>query len=403
MPQIIKKQENFLGIYTFHYNSYKAHVDLDTIHNRHMSKTINFNIESDEENPIKYGYKPGKGLVKFNQYNGSIEDTNVLGELLSTDDKEPKKLAKFFMSYGSLFYNEKFSFTKFEFTTLTKVVDRLRWCVELMSQICEPKTRNYKKLLKLILCLFFGPDIEIRNHNKALFYQRKHELKDELTTHVVSGSSYQFLGQSTDQLDENDYNRLTSSSFEFGDDIFGNQTIAYTDYEKYMDQSPYIPQTLNALAFLHFEDRNNKHIILWDLLFHFFKEYPELLISIKNFDFDKYDSSEIKIDDIYKEAIIRVAKGMLATEINAHIKNVRPYYMFDALEPSWQVNDLITALYLSLFYMKPNVELVRKCQNPNCNNYFIVNTSSTRTKYCCTNCGNAMSQARYRTNHKYGK
>ena len=42
------------------------------------------------------------------------------------------------------------SFTKFEFTSLTKIVDRLRWCVELMSQICEPKTRNYKKLLKLI-------------------------------------------------------------------------------------------------------------------------------------------------------------------------------------------------------------------------------------------------------------
>ena len=403
MPKIVNSQENFLGIYTFSYNSFKAHVTIDTIHNRHWDKTINFNIEANIECPIKYGYKPGKGLVKFNQYNGAIEDSNVLGELLNTNNNDPKKLAKFLMTYGSLFSNEHYSFTKYDFTSLSLVVNRLRWSVELLSQICESKNRNYKKLFKLILLLFFEKDIEIRNHNKALIYQRKHELKQELFTHISSGSAYQYLAFYNEQKDDEITEESSTRTFDFEDSILGKQKILFSEYEKMMDHDPHIPETLNALAFLHFENRNDNHIILWDLLYHFFKDYPELVISINNLDFEKYDSHNIKINDVYKDAIVRVAKGMLATEINAHIKNVRPYFKFDVLEPSWKINDLITAFYLSLFYMKPNIELVRKCQNPNCNNYFVVSTSSTRTKYCCISCGNAVSQARYRANHKYGK
>lgn len=400
MPKISEKNQNLLGLYTFSYNSYQALVEVDTIHNNHTGagKTIYFNIEANRRCPIKYGYQPGKGLVKFNTDNGSIEDNNILGELLNVSRNEPKKLVKFFMKYGTLFINERYSFTKYNYSTLLKVIDRLRWTVELMSQICEPSQRNYKTLLKLIFCLFYDRDIEILNHNKICFYKRTNELKQELETHIRSGSSYQYLdngrAQANDEID------IETHTFEIEDCIYGKQTISIKEFEDIMGKSTRWTPTINALAFLHFENRNSKHIILWDLLYHFFKENREMQFQIEHLQFSQLDNHNFKIKDEFKEAILKVGKGMLASEINAHINNVRPQYSFDKLEPTWVVNDLITALYLSLFYMKPNVELIRKCQNPNCDRYFIIKTSSSRTKYCCTACGNAMAQARYRQNKK---
>ncbi len=35
--------------------------------------------------------------------------------------------------------------------------------------------------------------------------------------------------------------------------------------------------------------------------------------------------------------------------------------------------------------MKPGLELYRLCANPNCNQYFLVKTTSVRNKYCCPN------------------
>ena len=43
----------------------------------------------------------------MNLVTGAVEDSNVLGELLSVPANDTKKLSRFMNKYGSLFSNEK--------------------------------------------------------------------------------------------------------------------------------------------------------------------------------------------------------------------------------------------------------------------------------------------------------
>lgn len=38
-----------------------------------------------------------------------------------------------------------------------------------------------------------------------------------------------------------------------------------------------------------------------------------------------------------------------------------------------------------MFYLKPDLELYRQCANPRCQKYFLVKTTSTRTKFVVQN------------------
>lgn len=393
MPKIVKKQENFLGLYVFSFNSYEAEVKIDTIHESKTYTTNIFHIESLKDRPIKYGYQQGKGLVKFNPTNGSIEESNVLGELLSIADGDTKKLKSFISKYGSLFPIETHSYTKYNQADVFKVIKKLRNTIELMIQVCEPRQRDYKKLFKLIWELYNFSDLEIKTHNNRSYaYCRKNHIKDEFESFQTSGMAYQVFDQEEAQVDEE---FKETGTFKVSDIVYGEQEYTFKEYEELMTGKRWTPFFHN-LSYFHFDDRNNKYIHLWDLFFHFFRENPEQALHLKYNNFEEFDKPEFKIKKEYKDALLKIGKSMLSTEINEHLKTVRPLYNSDKLEPGWFVKDLITAFYLSIFYLKPNVELIRKCGNPNCDSYFVINTSSSRTKYCCHECANAVAQANYR-------
>ena len=77
-----------------------------------------------------------------------------------------------------------------------------------------------------------------------------------------------------------------------------------------------------------------------------------------------------------------------------------PSYNIETMSGSWTIPDLYSALLFSIFYMKPDLELYRKCENPNCGRYFLVNTTNNRRKYCCIECSNAMQQRKLRQRRK---
>lgn len=79
---------------------------------------------------------------------------------------------------------------------------------------------------------------------------------------------------------------------------------------------------------------------------------------------------------------------------------VYPEYDSVIMEPRWRVESLMSALYFSIFYMKPNLELTRLCANPKCGRYFKVSRTSLKKKYCCPECANRANQNRYRARKK---
>ena len=97
-----------------------------------------------------------------------------------------------------------------------------------------------------------------------------------------------------------------------------------------------------------------------------------------------------------KNSLINIAKLVLGEEINANLDGIHPQYNIAKMSPSWKVDSLMGAIYFSIFYMKPELKLYRRCENPTCGKRFLVNTTSTRNKYCSPECCNRASQSRHR-------
>ncbi len=106
-----------------------------------------------------------------------------------------------------------------------------------------------------------------------------------------------------------------------------------------------------------------------------------------------------------KELLLKVAKITISEEINYNLAKISPQFNVDTMTPSWKLNNLLEALYFSVFYMKPGVELYKECENPNCKHqkYFLINATVTNKKYCCPACGNAAAQRRSRQRKLEGK
>lgn len=86
------------------------------------------------------------------------------------------------------------------------------------------------------------------------------------------------------------------------------------------------------------------------------------------------------MSDEMKSTLIEIAQFVLGEEINANLSGIFPVYDVQTMSPSWKVDSLLSAIYFSMFYLKPDLELYRQCANPRCQKYFLVKTTSTRTK-----------------------
>jgi hypothetical protein len=105
-----------------------------------------------------------------------------------------------------------------------------------------------------------------------------------------------------------------------------------------------------------------------------------------------------------KTALLKIARIVIAEEINHNIAGIHPKYEADKLAPTWQVSNLLQALYFSIFYMKPGVEIYKECKNPNCkrDKFFLVEATRTNKEYCCVQCSRAAAAQRFR-NRKLDK
>jgi hypothetical protein len=104
-----------------------------------------------------------------------------------------------------------------------------------------------------------------------------------------------------------------------------------------------------------------------------------------------------------KEGLLKIARIVVAEEINYNIRGIHPKYDGGRLSASWQVDTLIQALYFSIFYMSAG-QIYKECENPSCkrDKYFLVEATRVNKKYCCPQCAKAAAAQRYR-NRRLGK
>ena len=366
MPKI---SNNFYGENLYTFTNFSCFCNEDTIYETPGSEPKKtFKVFPDLSKPIKFAYAAKKGLVRIND-NGTIVDENILGQFVGLATASQKKIEKFFNNNGFLYPLSDAGYEAIDFVTLLNFITRMKLTVELMSEIGKGH-KNYNQIINLSLQLIRSEPFEIKTQKMELPYTScKHSFMDLIKTADMIQLTPQrrreknmeeffcindTIFDTPFKMDINEYNEITST-YSNTDDFFKAIVILFVNY--------------NA-------DKSKRQII--DFLFHYFR------------------NSDLMLKDNMKNAAENFAKSVLKEEINHNLTGIHPVYNTDNMEPAWEVDSLMSALYFSLFYLKPKMELYRPCGNPKCTNYFLISATSSKTKYCSTRCTNNMTQARYR-------
>ena len=198
------------------------------------------------------------------------------------------------------------------------------------------------------------------------------------------------------------------------DSIYGSYELDIEEYNDvvsgniYANRYPgYLDMRYKAIVYLYRNgtnlSKNRRYVI--DFLFHFMRSVG--VVGSVSFEHGIEYYSDVPqialLDEKMKDSAVIVAKIILNEEMNHNLSGISPRYSVQKMGPTWRVPNLISALYFSVFYLRPGAEVYRKCANPACNNRFVVKTTNGRKKYCCANCRNATAQRNHRKKVKSNK
>ena len=372
MPQI---KENFYENILFKFESCSCDCVEDIEHVAPGKEPIShFKLQAIPERPILFGYAAKDGLVRIAP-NGTVEQRNILGTLISLVNKPTKELIFFLKNNGFLFPVSTSSYENFDKAALLGIINRLKMTVELMTATNEI-IKNFKKICDLTLSLLFSEDFSIKTDSmKQAYYSCHHSYVDMLKNPPVQ------LSYTRQQEGFNGY------TYNINDSIYGTYNLDIQDYNDIIGGYKSVPEYRTEFyqnvtyMFLNYDKQDiNKKIS--DFLFHFL--------------YDMNGDSSNEFSNEMKSALIDISKYVIGEEINANLDGIHPIYNSNTMTPSWKVDSLLCAVYFSIFYLKPDLELYRPCDNPKCGRYFLVKTTSTRIRYCSQECCNRVTQDRYR-------
>src|SRR5699024_6353844 len=107
---------------------------------------------------------------------------------------------------------------------------------------------------------------------------------------------------------------------------------------------------------------NENTRLLIDFLFHFQKNIG--LISEFDYkgDIEFYEDDELihqkfnkKFNTAMRNALLKIAKFTIRDELEYNLYGIRPSYDINTMSPTWLVDDFLSAIYFSIFYMNPNI------------------------------------------------
>ena len=390
------------NLFTFDSYACDCVIDIENIRPGEVKKTIK--MQALPENRIRFAFAPDKGMVRLAR-NGTVNSDRILTELISLPEHDTEKLFAFFREYGFLFNLRTDEYEAIDIEQLFDLINRIRAVVQLLSELSETK-KDYQAILGKVLYLQLKLPIELplqcfgERSFRTCEYPLRTEIEKASRIPHIDGTREAF-GSDTYAIPDTIYGPVYALNIETYNDIVNgyNTTLAGAN------QSPQFKDIVrlyrNALTL----DSELRKII--DFLFH----YQINIGVIKDFhasgEIEYYDTTEniqtnftAHFDDHMKQAIIDIAKGTVRDEIEYNLYGVRPCYDITTMSPAWEIEDLLTGIYFSIFYMKPGVELYRKCANPNCDMWFLVKTTSSKRKYCTSYCRNAAAQRAHRKRQK---
>lgn len=383
--------------------SCKCDCFIDTTHNQDGSVLTSLRVKALPDKPLLFAYMPQEGLVRVNPENGGVESGNLLGELMSIRYGDTDKVVQFFKDNGFLFPISSQGLESFSVEDVFSIITRIRETQNILSMLNEPRIK-YKKIMSAVCWLTLSPSICIHSIDEG---------KEDFRTCIHGYMEY------LESLRNGNYNSMAhdyynADAITIPDTIYPPETaVSILDIHD-MEYNASIVcanggnPVLNIYdAFLIFqnergENSNDKKVI--DFFYHLTTEVGEILSILKDKASVSFNCADEEVagrlSQQMRRATIDVAKITIKEELDYAINAIYPSYDIEAMTGSWVIPDLYSALVFSTFYMKPELELYRKCENPNCGQYFLVSTTNSRKKYCCNDCSNAMQQRKHRQKKK---
>lgn len=416
---------SILGEFTFIYESFAGNCTI--IDNPEYKGDNNhrvIGIASDRNKPLKFAFAPGKGLVLLDIKNGSIVDEDIFSKFISISSLEDFKL--FTEKYGYLFGNDEFfTYQKISESDLKELVNRLTAVIELRKLLLSKKY-DYYEILRYSLYILLGPKIIIHSKStgpftnnitdyisaNSFFLKQLFDYKD-IAKNLLGDEGYKIDGkfhvsdwdlvypeQETD--DENYEGNSVYIDWDFYNDVMKDDPGSYEGpYSTF--KTGYFRACLTHLINSGFDAEKDSFLTILFFLYHLQMANTGLsYVSYSGFSFKgKDDNNTVTgFDQQMKDTLIKVARIAICYDINTNIKKIQPICNKDDFEPSWKINNLMEAIYFSLFYQKPELVIYKKCANPECGKYFMVRTTATNKKFCSPECGSINRQRMYRFRHK---
>lgn len=390
MPKII---ENFYENNIFTFKSYKCECVEDIQHtNPGLPPISTYKLQAIPNKALLFSYIAKNGLARI-AANGTIEENNILGALIALPDKKTSELHNFFRRNGFLFPVSSAEYESINEKTLYELLNRIKATVELMTAANEIR-KDYQKILHLTLYLMLSIPVHIDIASLTSPYVTcHHSFVDILSTADSMQLSWE---QQQEAFNKNTYtitDTIILPTYEFDINEY-NDIISGISLEGTVYYTPLYKQIVQL--YCCYPGTNMERRII-DFLFHLHHDIGQ----IKTYDMENgltfHKSPDFKnLTETMKITLIEIAHFVLGEEINANLNGIHPKYNAQTMTPTWKIDSLLSAVYFSIFYLRPNLELYRPCANPRCKRYFLVKTTSTRTKYCSPECGNRVTQDRYR-------
>lgn len=342
-------------------------------------------------NRLHFSYSSQKGL-NLSGNAGGIISGNILGQLLSIKSDDINEAISFIEKYGFIFPISDDVYETVDGDALLSILNRIKATVKLMSAIAGKK--DFTKIFIYTTYLLFSDPVEmnlssfcystnchaftnlIRNYNIVPDLNHNQEFFDNECISVFDTVKQDYEKLYIDELAGMSSGDGISGLAGSREQHFRNLFALYTTFQN--------------------GDDNLRTII------DFYYNYQKKVGIIKSVEANKISyhaiSKKENFSDEMKVALTKIAQIVISEEINANLQGICPQFDIDSLAPTWKLNNLLEALYFSIFYMKPGVELYKECENPNCKHqkYFLINATVTNKKYCCPACANAAAQRRSR-------
>lgn len=341
------------------------------------------------EEKILFSYAPKDGL-NVTGVAGGVQDRNILGKLLAIPKGDVDKHIDFIEKYGFLYPLPEDVYTAINADALMEIVNRIKTTIHLYGSVNK---KDYKGILVKVVYLLFSPAIEI-----------------EVGTDSYSSCRHRFGQMVQSYQDFPDLSRepevLANGTYSVEDSFLGRKNRISIEFYNAIRSGEGYEKIKGS------RDPNYKHLIAMYVgckdvdadtrfLIDFFYNLETEIAVINEVHYGSFTSyggiDENDLSDEMKKALLRVARIVLAEEINYNIRGIHPKYDGGSLSATWEVDTLIEALYFSIFYMK-NGQMYKECENPNCkrDKFFLVDATRTNKHYCCEQCRNAAGAQRHR-------